>query len=72
MMAAMVRALYEKHNIITHFSDSNLDTLHVMPPLVCENHHLDTFVEAIDQILEGGLIPLALNFTKEVVKDKLS
>jgi len=71
MMAALIRNLYEKHNIIAHFSDSNLDTLHVMPPLVCETHHLDVFVNAIDQILQGGLISLALNFTKEVVKDKL-
>lgn len=72
MMAALVRALYEKHNIITNFADSNLDILHVMPPLICEEHHLDKFITAIDQILASGLIPLALNFVKEVLKDKLA
>lgn len=70
MMAALIRTLYEKYNIIAHFSDSNLDTLHVMPPLICEKHHLDTFVNAIDQILQDGLLPLALNFTKKVLRDK--
>ncbi len=72
MMAALIRALYEKHNIIAHFADSNLDTLHIMPPLIVEKEHLDKFVNAIDQILENGLLSLTTNFVKEVIKDKLA
>lgn len=72
MMAALIRTLYEKHNVIANFTDSNLDTLHVMPPLVCEKHHLDVFVDAIDQILAGGLTALAANFVKEVLTDKFT
>ena len=72
MMASLIRALYTKHNILAHFTDSNIDTLHVMPPLIVEKEHLDKFIEAIDQILQGGFISLATNFVKGVMKDKLS
>ena len=72
MMASLIRALYTKHNILAHFTDSNIDTLHVMPPLIVEKEHLDKFIEAIDQILQGGFISLATNFVKGVVKDKIS
>lgn len=72
MMASLIRGLYSKHNIIVHFSDSNIDTLHIMPPLVVEKEHLDKFVEAIDSILENGFISLVLDFVKENIHDKLS
>lgn len=72
MMASLIRTLYEKYNILAHFADSNIDTLHIMPPLIVEKEHLDIFVDAIDKILEEGFISLSINFVKEVVKDKLS
>jgi acetylornithine/succinyldiaminopimelate/putrescine aminotransferase/FAD/FMN-containing dehydrogenase len=72
MMASLIRALYEKHNILAHFADSNIDTLHVMPPLIVEKEHIDKFVEAVDTILKEGFISLATNFVKEVMKDKLA
>lgn len=72
MMASLIRALYQKHNILAHFSDSDIEVLHVMPPLIVEKDHIDKFVSAIDQILHEGFIPLAFNLVKEVLKDKLS
>ncbi len=72
MMASLIRTLYEKHDIIAHFADSNIDTLHIMPPLIVEKEHLDTFVNAIDKILEKGFIPLAFDFVKENIKDRLN
>jgi len=72
MMASLIRELYNKHNIIAHFSDSNIDTLHIMPPLIVEREHIDVFIKAIDQILEKGFISLALEFIKENIKDKLT
>ena len=72
MMASLIRALYQKHNILAHFSDSDIEVLHVMPPLIVEKDHIDKFVTAIDQILHEGFIPLAFNLVKEVLKDKLS
>lgn len=72
MMAALIRTLYTKYNIIAHFADSNVDTLHVMPPLVAEKEHLDKFVSAIDDILDKGLISMAAIFIKENIADKLS
>lgn len=72
MMASLIRALYQEHNILAHFSDSNIDTLHIMPPLIVDKKEIDKFIEAIDKILEGGLILLALNFIKENIKDVIS
>ncbi len=71
MMASLIRGLYSKHNIIAHFSDSNIDTLHIMPPLVVEKEQLDKFVRAIDSILENGFISMVLDFVKENINDKL-
>jgi len=71
MMASLIRKLYQEHNILAHFSDSDIDVLHIMPPLIVEKEHLDKLVEAIDKILENGFISLATDFIKENVKDKL-
>jgi len=71
MMASLIRGLYEKHDIVCHFSDSDIETLHVMPPLIVEEKHLDRFVEAIDSILSDGFISLATNFVKGNLKELL-
>lgn len=71
MMASLIRGLYERYDILAHFSDSDIQTLHVMPPLIVEEKHLDIFINAIDDILEKGFISLALDFVKANIKDKL-
>jgi 4-aminobutyrate aminotransferase-like enzyme len=67
MMASLVRELYQAHNIIAHFSGSDPDILHIMPPLVVEKEHLDRFVSALDQILSGGLLRIVGAFLKDNV-----
>ncbi|MBD1922273.1 aspartate aminotransferase family protein [Microcoleus sp. FACHB-831] len=69
MMASIIRELYQRYNIITHFSASDPDVLHVMPPLVVEYRQLDEFVDAIDDILERGLVKIVAEFVKGNVMD---
>lgn len=69
MMASLVYSLYRERGILTHFTDTNIATLHVMPPLIIENAQIDTFVSALDAILERGFVTLATRFVAHVVKD---
>lgn len=64
MMASLVRYLYEKHDIIAHFSASDPDILHIMPPLIVEQAHLDRLVTALDDILTQGLVKVVGSFVK--------
>jgi len=62
LIASIVSELYGKYHIITHFSNSDLDVLQVMPPLIVSYPQIDTFVEAIDGVLETGFPRLVGNF----------
>lgn len=62
LIASIVSELYRKHNIITHFSNSDLEILQVMPPLVVSYQQLDLFADAIDKILKSGFTRLLSNF----------
>ena len=62
MMASLLRDLYQQHDIIAHFSASDPEILHIMPPLIVETHHLDRLVAALDDILAQGFLKLASRF----------
>lgn len=64
MMVSLLRFLYEQHDIIAHFSASDPDILHVMPPLIVEKHHLDRFIDALDDVLNKGFLPIMGSFVK--------
>lgn len=64
LIASIVRELYEKHNIIVHFSNSDLDTLHIMPPLVVEYHHLDRLYKALDEMLHNSFSAIVSKFVR--------
>jgi len=67
MMASMVRELYNRHDIIAHFSGSDPARLHIMPPLIVEKDHLDRFIDALDNILSRGLVRIVGEFLKDNV-----
>ncbi len=64
MMVSIIRELYKRYNIIAHFSASDPDILHIMPPLIVEKHHLDQFVDALDDLLSRGLVKIVGEFIK--------
>ena len=70
-MASMVRDLYERHNLLAHFSPSSPDTLHIMPPLIVERNHLDLLVSSLDEILTTGFATMAGRFVKANIRDRL-
>ncbi len=71
-MASMLRALNEQHNILAHFAPSSPDLLHIMPPLIVETGHLDTYVDALDDILTKGFAVMAAQFVKANIRDRLT
>jgi len=68
LIASIVSELNRKYKIITHFSASDLDVLHVMPPLIISYSQLDKFVDSINQILKTGFTKLITNFILQNLK----
>jgi acetylornithine/succinyldiaminopimelate/putrescine aminotransferase len=64
MMVSLLRYLYEEHHIIAHFSASDPDLLHIMPPLIVEKQQINLFVDALDDILKKGFLPIMGGFVK--------
>ena len=64
VIASIVSMLYRKHNIIVHFSNSDLDILHIMPPLIISYDEIDKFIYAIDDILKNNIFTIVLKFIK--------
>ena len=62
LIAALVRELYESHNVLTHFQPGALDMLHFMPPLVVTKAQIDTVVAALDTVLSKGLTDATVRF----------
>lgn len=67
IIAAVVRELYRSHNILVHFSASDPDVLHVMPPLNVSREHLSRFVAAIDAVLTKGFARIVAGFVQNQV-----
>ena len=63
-MASIIREMFTRYGILVHFAPSAPDVLHLMPPLVVEEQHLDLFAEALDDLLERGLARAAAAFVK--------
>lgn len=63
-MASIIREMFTRHGILVHFSPSSPDVLHLMPPLVVEEKHLDLLAKALDDLLERGLARAAAAFVK--------
>ena len=63
-IASIVSTLYRDHNIIVHFSNSDLDILHIMPPLIISYDEIDKFIYALDKILQSGFTRNLSSFVK--------
>jgi 4-aminobutyrate aminotransferase-like enzyme len=63
-MACVIRELYYKHGIVTHFSGPDPDVLHIMPPLIVQEHHLDYLVKSLDQVVSKGILRLSMGLLR--------
>ncbi len=64
-MASVIRELAREHRIVTHFSGPDPDVLHLMPPLIIEERHIDYFADALDQVLAKGFLKLLAGLLKD-------
>lgn len=52
----VVRQLFRKHRIVTAFTLNNYDVLRIMPPLNVSRRQIDTFVNALEDVLKQSKI----------------
>lgn len=62
LIGGVVRELYERHGILTHFHPGALDILHFLPPLVVNESQIDRLSEALDDIFTRGIADTTVNF----------
>jgi acetylornithine/succinyldiaminopimelate/putrescine aminotransferase len=72
LISAMVRELYESHNVIVHFQPGAVDVMHFMPALVVEKEHIDILINGIDEILTQGIADATIQFVVKNIKRLLA
>ena len=68
-MGSIVRYLYRKYGILTHFTPPRPDMLVIMPPLIIKSSEIDFFIDSLDQTLALGLGNLFKNFIVNNVRE---
>lgn len=53
---AVVRALFQRHDVLAHFCESDPRILHLMPPLSIEERELDRVADALDAFFDTSLV----------------
>lgn len=71
MIAAFVRELFERHQVLAHFSGTDPDVLHVMPPLCVDDADIDRFVDALEAVVATGFIRVATRFATANLRNLL-
>ena len=62
LIGALVRELYDRHDILVHFQPGARDILHFMPPFVVRKDQIDRLIAALDDILSRGLGDATVRF----------
>ena len=68
LIGALVRELYDRHDILVHFQPGARDILHFMPPFVVREEQIDKLIAALDDILSRGLSDAAVRFVAKNIK----
>ncbi len=58
LMGSIVRCLYRKYGLLTHFTAPRPEMLVIMPPLIIEKEQIDYFIESVDKTIELGFTRL--------------
>ena len=56
--------LFAKHQILVAFTEYNRNVIRLEPPLIVKRDEIDTFVDALDQLLAGGVTQIVSDFLK--------
>ncbi|KQY14943.1 hypothetical protein ASE23_25950 [Rhizobium sp. Root73] len=62
LIGALVRELYDGHDILVHFQPGARDILHFMPPFIVKKEQIDRLIAALDEILSRGLGEATVRF----------
>jgi len=60
--------LLRDYNVLVAFTEYNRNVIRLEPPLICAKEHVDTFVDALDDLLGRGIIAIVKDFVKSQVK----
>lgn len=60
--------LLRDYDILVAFTEYNRNVIRLEPPLICERAHIDTFVDALDDLLGRGIVRIVSDFIKHYVR----
>jgi acetylornithine/succinyldiaminopimelate/putrescine aminotransferase len=69
LMGSILRYLYRKHNLLTHFTPPRPDMLVIMPPLIINRTEILYFTDSLDEMLSQGLPKLFSKFLIGNIKE---
>jgi acetylornithine/succinyldiaminopimelate/putrescine aminotransferase len=66
-LAALLGALLlRKHDILVGFTEYNRNVIRLEPPLVCQREHTDCLIDAIDDVLSGGIASIVSDYIRYI------
>ncbi len=60
-------ALLRDHDVLVAFTEYNRNVLRLEPPLIASREHVDQFVDALDSVLDEGVVKIVTKFLKSQV-----
>jgi len=55
------------HDVLVAFTEYNRNVVRLLPPLICEKHHVDHFIGAMDELLSRGPTGIVRDFIRAKV-----
>ena len=60
--------LLRDHGVLVAFTEYNRNVIRLEPPLICENKHVDEFVNALDEVMSRGIVRIVRDFISAQVR----
>lgn len=60
--------LLRDYDVLVAFTEYNRNVVRLLPPLICKPEHVDTLVNALDDLLSRGIVSIVKDFVKSQVK----
>lgn len=59
--------LLRDYDVLVAFTEYNRNVIRLEPPLICQREHVDTFIAALDALLDRGIVSIVRDFVKSQV-----
>ena len=56
--------LLRDYDVLVAFTEYNRNVIRLEPPLICSRADVDTFVDALDDLLSRGIVAIVKDFVK--------